>query len=246
MSVLRLDKIQTFFGEVHAVKGISLTVEAGEIVAIIGSNGAGKSTTLNTISGITRAGSGHIHFCEQEITHLAAHKIVETGILQVPEGRRIFAALTVEENLDMGAYSRRDRDQINEDKERIYRRFPILGERRNQLAGTFSGGEQQMLAIARALMARPKLLMLDEPSLGLAPMMVSKIFELIREINGQDHVAILLVEQNARMALKLANRAVVLERGEIVKAGRSDELSKDPAVERAFLGSAARRANAPT
>jgi branched-chain amino acid transport system ATP-binding protein len=246
MSVLCLDNVQTFFGEVHAVKGISFTVEPDEIVALIGSNGAGKSTTLNTISGITPANSGHIHFYGQEITHLTAHKIVESGILQVPEGRRIFAALTVEENLDMGAYSRQDRNHINEDKDKIYSRFPILAERRGQLGGTFSGGEQQMLAIARALMARPKLLMLDEPSLGLAPMMVSKIFELIREINSQDHVAMLLVEQNARMALKLAKRAVVLDRGEIVKVGTSNELIKDPAIERTFLGSLARRADVPS
>src|SRR5258708_3007783 len=191
MSVLQVSNIHTYFDRVHAVKGLSLTVEPGEIVALSGGNGAGKSTTLNSISGLVRPRVGKIEFLGQDITNLEAHQIVEAGLLQVPEGRRVFSTLTVGENLDMGAFSRTDRASIETDKERVFVRFPILLERRRQLAGTFSGGEQQMLAIARALMARPKLLMLDEPSLGLAPMMVSQIFRIIRELNQEQGVSIL-------------------------------------------------------
>jgi branched-chain amino acid transport system ATP-binding protein len=236
MSVLQVISIHTYFDTVHAVKGLSLTVEPGEIVALIGGNGAGKSTTLNSISGLVRPRVGKIEFLGQDITNLEAHQIVEAGLLQVPEGRRVFSTLTVDENLDMGAFARTDRASIATDKERVFVRFPILRERRKQLAGTFSGGEQQMLAIARALMARPKLLMLDEPSLGLAPMMVSQIFRIIRELNQEQGVSILLVEQNARMALKLANRASVLDRGEVVLSGECEQLLHNPEVQRAFLG----------
>jgi branched-chain amino acid transport system ATP-binding protein len=238
VTVLEVRDIDVEYDRVRAVHGLSLDVEAGEIIALIGGNGAGKSTTLNAISGLIRARNGTIRFLGQDITRAEPHQIVEAGLLQVPEGRRVFSTLSVEENLDMGAFARSDRGEIDRDKREIFARFPILSERRRQLAGTCSGGEQQMLAIGRALMARPKLLMLDEPSLGLAPMIVRDIFRIIRELNRERGMSILLVEQNARMALKLANRATVLDRGKTTLHGGSDALMQDPAVQHAFLGRA--------
>ena len=236
MALLEVSGIDVDYDRVRAVSGLSLAVDQGEIVALIGGNGAGKSTTLNAISGLVRARSGRIRFFGADITTTEPHRIVEAGLLQVPEGRRVFAALTVEENLDMGAFARADRSAIGRDKQEMFEIFPILSERRRQLAGTCSGGEQQMLAIGRALMARPKLLMLDEPSLGLAPMVVRGIFRTIRALNRDRGMSILLVEQNARMALKLANRAMVLEHGKLVLSGPSSVLMQDAGVQRAFLG----------
>jgi branched-chain amino acid transport system ATP-binding protein len=221
---------------VHALKGITISVEEGEIVTLIGANGAGKSTTLRTISGLIRPRQGQILFDEQALNDIPAHEIVKLGISHGPEGRRIFSTLTVRENLNMGAYSRgNDRVGIEEARERVFRLFPRLEERVNQIAGTLSGGEQQMLAIGRALMAKPKLLMLDEPSLGLAPMLVKAIAQTIQEINEQG-TTILLVEQNARMALKLAHRGYVLEVGEIVLSGTAEGLMRDKRVKKAYLG----------
>jgi branched-chain amino acid transport system ATP-binding protein len=236
MPVLEVDQIHTYYERVHAVRGISLVVEAGQIISLIGGNGAGKSTTLRTISGLVRPRRGRIRFLGVDITQVASHRIVEAGLLHVPEGRRIFSTLTVDENLDMGAFAREDRSGIVQDKQWLFERFPILGHRRAQLGGTLSGGEQQMLAIARALMARPKLLMLDEPSLGLAPLVVREIFRIVRQLNQDRRVSILLVEQNARMAMKIADRAYVLERGEVALSGTAHELANNPEVQRAFLG----------
>ncbi len=236
MPLLVLENVHTYYGNVHALKGISLTVEEGEIVTLIGANGAGKTTTLRTISGLIKPKEGRIIFDGQELNKIPAHKIVYMGISHAPEGRKIFPTLTVEENLLLGAYSLgNDRKAIEANKERVFALFPRLAERRKQLAGTLSGGEQQMLAIGRALMSRPRLLLLDEPSLGLAPMLVKAIFETIKEINRQG-VTILLVEQNARAALKLAQRAYVLETGRIVLSGPSHELIKDERVRKAYLG----------
>jgi branched-chain amino acid transport system ATP-binding protein len=239
--VLEVDRVHTYYDRIHAVRGVSLVVEAGQIVSLIGGNGAGKSTTLRTISGLVRPRTGRIRFLDADITQAASHRIVEAGLLHVPEGRRIFSTLTVDENLDMGAFSQADRPAIANDKEWLFERFPILGNRRTQLGGTLSGGEQQMLAIARVLMARPKLLMLDEPSLGLAPLVVRDIFRIIRQLNQDRQMSILLVEQNARMAMKIADRVYVLERGEVTLSGTNHELANHPDVQRAFLG----RAHAP-
>jgi len=236
VALLEISAINVDYDRVRAVSGLSFEVDEGEIVALIGGNGAGKSTTLNAISGLVRVQAGCIRFLGADISTTEPHRIVETGLLQVPEGRRVFAALTVEENLDMGAFARTDRVAIAQDKRQIFDLFPILSERRRQFAGTCSGGEQQMLAIGRALMARPKLLMLDEPSLGLAPMIVRNIFHTIRALNRDRGVSILLVEQNARMALKLASRAIVLEHGKRVLSGPSNVLMQDPTVQQAFLG----------
>jgi branched-chain amino acid transport system ATP-binding protein len=235
VSLLQLHEIDTWHDSVHAVQRLSLDVAEGEIVALIGGNGAGKSTTLNTISGLLRPRAGSISFLAQDITRREPHRIVQAGLSQVPEGRRVFAALTIEENLDLGAFTRTDGAAIEDDKQRVFAQFPVLSERRRQLAGTCSGGEQQMLAVGRALMARPKLLMLDEPSLGLAPMVVRAIFHTIRELN-RNGVSILLVEQNARMALKIADRAIVLDRGRVTISGTSRQLLDDPQVQHAFLG----------
>ena len=234
--ILQVESIHSYYDRIHAVKGVSFTVNSGEIIALIGGNGAGKSTTLRTISGLLHPRSGTIRFLGQDITRAESHAIVHAGLLQVPEGRRLFSTLTVDENLDLGAFARSDRERIEEDKRVVFGRFRVLGERRRQLAGTLSGGEQQMLAIGRALMARPRLLMLDEPSLGLAPMIVREIFRIIRELNREQGVSILLVEQNARMALRVARRAYVLERGEVTLSGTSEGLTRDPEVQRAFLG----------
>ncbi|MBI5197362.1 MAG: ABC transporter ATP-binding protein [Nitrospirae bacterium] len=232
--MLRLENIYTSYGLVEVLKGISLEVREGEIVCLIGANGAGKSTTLMTISGVNRVDSGDIHFRDVKITGLPVHDVVQRGIAHVPEGRRIFPKMTVFENLEIGAYSCRKTD-IQTGLERAYTYFPLLKERSRQLGGTLSGGEQQMLAIARALMANPKLLLLDEPSLGLAPIIARRIFEIIREIN-REGVTILLVEQNAKTALHLADRGYVMETGKIVMADRSETLLHDPRVREAYLG----------
>src|SRR5436853_7326232 len=213
--ILQLSDIHTYYGSIHALKGISLEVHDGEIVTLLGANGAGKSTTLRSINGLNRPRQGKISFQGRDITAVAAHEIVKRGIAQSPEGRRLFPRMTVIENLEMGAFQRSDRSEIRTDMDRVFELFPRLHERRSQKAGTMSGGEQQMCAIGRALMARPQLLLLDEPSLGLAPLMVAKIFDIIREINGQG-TTVLLVEQNAHMALQVANRGYVLESGEMV------------------------------
>jgi branched-chain amino acid transport system ATP-binding protein len=236
MALLEVENLHTYYGHVQALKGISLTVDEGEIATLIGANGAGKSTTLRTISGLLRPQEGRVVFQGQELNDVPAYEIVYRGISQAPEGRAVFATLTTNENLNMGAYSLGgDKGAIEENRRRVFNLFPRLEERKNQIAGTLSGGEQQMLAIGRALMARPKLLMLDEPSLGLAPMLVKAIFQTIREINGQG-VTILLVEQNARAALRLADKGYVLETGDIVLEGTAEELMRDERVRKAYLG----------
>jgi len=234
-TVLELNGVDAFYGRVQALHAVSLTVGASEIVALIGSNGAGKTTTLRTISGLMHPASGTINFAGHDITHVAAHLVVALGICQSPEGRRLFPRMQVLDNLRMGAFTRRDNAGIARDMERVFTLFPRLHERRTQLAGTLSGGEQQMLAIGRALMAQPKLLMLDEPSLGLAPILVDTIFKTILEINATG-TPILLVEQNAVRALEVAHRGYVLETGNIVQTGTGKELLNSPDVQRAYLG----------
>jgi branched-chain amino acid transport system ATP-binding protein len=233
--MLELRNVHTYYGNIHALKGISITINKGEIVTLIGSNGAGKSTTLRTISGITPPRDGDVVFEDEVINAVPAHKIVERGISQSPEGRRIFANLTVRENLEMGAFTRNDKDGILKDMDRVFGLFPRLKERVNQRGGTLSGGEQQMLAIGRALMANPRVLLLDEPSMGLAPVLVDQIFEIIQNINQQG-TTILLVEQNALVALSIADRAYVLQTGMIVKSGTAEALSEDEDVQKAYLG----------
>jgi branched-chain amino acid transport system ATP-binding protein len=236
MALLEIENLNTYYGHVHALKGISLAVDEGEIVTLIGANGAGKTTTLRTISGLLRPREGRVAFQGEELNDVPAYEIVYRGISQAPEGRAVFTTLTTNENLNMGAYSLGgDKEAIEENRQRVFKLFPRLEERKNQIAGTLSGGEQQMLAIGRALMARPKLLMLDEPSLGLAPMLVKAIFQTIREINEQG-VTILLVEQNARAALRLADKGYVLETGNIVLEGTAEELMGDERVRKAYLG----------
>lgn len=233
--MLQIEDIDVYYGAIHALKGVSLTVEEGSIITLIGANGAGKTTTLKTISGILRPKNGSVKFKGQDITKTPAQDIVALGISQVPEGRRVFSSMSVQENLEMGAYLRRDKDEMTRDYKRVFERFPRLYERRKQLAGTLSGGEQQMLAIGRALMARPQLMLLDEPSMGLAPLLVREIFEIIKEINQQG-TTILLVEQNAHMALSVAEKAYVLESGEIVLKGPARELLESEQVKQAYLG----------
>jgi branched-chain amino acid transport system ATP-binding protein len=233
--LLEIQNLNVYYGAIHALQGISFTVDEGEIIALIGANGAGKSTTLKTISGLIRPRSGNILLRGEPITTLPAEEIVRRGVVHVPEGRKIFAPLTVQENLEMGAYSRKDPTEIRQSMERVFKSFPRLKERLSQYGGTLSGGEQQMLAIGRGLMARPRLLLLDEPSMGLAPILVEEIFSIIREINAQG-VSILLVEQNALMALSVANRGYVLETGRIVLTGTADELLHNPLVIQAYLG----------
>ena len=234
--MLRVEGIDVFYGRVQALHGMSLRVEPGEIVTLIGSNGAGKSTTLRTISGLLRPRAGEITFDGEDLATRASHEIVALGISHVPEGRRIFTGLTVAENLDMGAYLVRDRDEAMRRRERVFSLFPRLKERMNQPGGTLSGGEQQMLAIGRAMMIRPKVMLLDEPSLGIAPILVKEIFEEVRRINEEDGTTILLVEQNANMALKLAHRGYVIESGRIVIEDDAKKLLDDPQVREAYLG----------
>ena len=231
--MLKVDNIHVYYGAIHAIKGISFEVHEGETVALIGANGAGKSTTLKTISGLLHPRSGSIHFLGKDITHATAHTLVRHGMAHVPEGRRIFLQMTVQENLEMGAFTRRD--DISETLENVYERFPRLKERRKQIAGTLSGGEQQMLAMGRGLMIHPKLLMLDEPSMGLAPILVEQIFDIIRELH-ESGTTILLVEQNAGMALSVADRAYVLETGKITLFGTGAELARSEQVKQAYLG----------
>ena len=233
-NILSVNDINVYYGAIHAVKGISFDVNEGEIVTLIGSNGAGKSTTLNTVSGLLRSKTGEIDFMGEPISKTAPHKIVEKGLSQVPEGRRVFLQLTVEDNLEMGAFTQPP-SSIPESLERVYEQFPRLKERRKQTAGTLSGGEQQMLAMGRALMSKPKLLMMDEPSMGLAPILVEQIFDIIKTLNDNG-TTILLVEQNAQMALSIADRAYVLETGRITLSGTGDELAHSEEVRKAYLG----------
>lgn len=233
--ILEVNDINVFYGAIHAIKGISLSVDAGEIVTLIGANGAGKSTTLRTISGLLHPKTGTISFLGKRIDEMKANLIVQEGISQVPEGRKIFAEMTVMENLELGAFIRTDQKEINEDLKMVFTRFPRLEERRDQLAGTLSGGEQQMLAMGRALMSRPKLLLLDEPSMGLAPLLIREIFSIIVDIN-KTGTTILLVEQNANMALSIANRAYVLETGRITLSGDAKELAASEEIRKAYLG----------
>jgi branched-chain amino acid transport system ATP-binding protein len=236
MALMELKNVCTYYGNIQALRNISLTVDEGEIVTLIGANGAGKSTTLMSICGITPIRTGEILLEGKNIAHQNPHKIVSMGLSQVPEGRRIFPLLTVAENLDMGAFLRADKDRIKEDMEEVFRIFPRLAERRNQQGGTLSGGEQQMLAISRALMARPRILLLDEPSLGLAPIIVQHIFEIIKQINVERKTTIFLVEQNANMALKIANKGYVLQNGVIKMADTSEHLLANEEVRKAYLG----------
>jgi branched-chain amino acid transport system ATP-binding protein len=234
-TMLSVNNLEVYYGAIHAIKNISFEVGEGEIVTLIGANGAGKTTTLHSISGLVKPKSGEITFCGNNLLTTEAHKIIKLGLAQVPEGRRIFARMTVQENLEMGAFIRGDGDNIQKDYEKIFERLPRLKERRKQLAGTLSGGEQQMLAIGRALMCNPKMLLLDEPSMGLSPLLVNEIFNIIRDVN-QTGVTVLLVEQNAKKALEIANRAYVLETGSIAMEGDADELANDEKVRSAYLG----------
>jgi len=233
--MLKIDNIDVYYGAIHALKGISLEVNEGEIVTLIGANGAGKSTTLRTISGLLKPKTGSITFLGQSIAGVRAHEIVKKGISQVPEGRRVFAEMTVMENLDLGAFVRKDKAGIQQDLKHVFELFPRLEERKNQSAGTLSGGEQQMLAMGRALMSRPKLLLLDEPSMGLAPLLIKEIFNIIVDIN-KSGTTVLLVEQNANMALSIANRAYVLETGRITLSGKAQDLAASEDVRKAYLG----------
>ena len=233
-TILKVDDINVYYGSIHANTGISFEVNEGEIVTLIGANGAGKSTTLNTISGLLHSKTGHIEFMGEPLNHVPSHKVVSKGLALVPEGRRIFLQMSVQENLDMGAFSRRG-GNIDADMERVFEQFPRLKERRKQVAGTLSGGEQQMLAMGRALMSNPKLLMLDEPSMGLAPILVEQIFDIIKNLHKAG-TTILLVEQNAQAALSVADRGYVLETGKIVTTGTGAELLASPAIKKAYLG----------
>lgn len=233
--MLKVENLNVHYGVINAVKNISFKVNQGEIVALIGANGAGKTSIMHALSGLLKSTSGKMTFINKNITKVPAHKIIADGLAQVPEGRRIFAQLSVGDNLEMGAYLRTDKIGIQRDLENIYKKFPRLGERKNQLAGTLSGGEQQMLAMGRALMSRPKLLLLDEPSMGLSPILVNEIFQIIKEIND-DGVTIFLVEQNANKALSIATRAYVLETGNISISGNANDVANNPKVREAYLG----------
>ena len=234
--MLKVKDIHTFYGNIEALKGVSIEISEGEIITLIGANGAGKSTMLMSICGITPPRSGEVTFLDQPITNMKPDKIVSRGICQVPEGRRIFPYLSVTENLDMGAFLRKDKSEIKKDMEYVFELFPILAERRHQAGGTLSGGEQQMLAISRALMARPRLLLMDEPSLGLAPLIVKKIFEITKRINTENNTTIFLVEQNANLALQVAHRGYVMENGRIVLSDEADRLLLNEDIRKAYLG----------
>ncbi len=235
MAMLELKNVHTYYGNIQALKGVSLTVEEGEIVTLIGANGAGKTTTLNTISGLLRPREGKVSLAGKDLSAYKAHEIVAQGVVQVPEGRRVFGRLSVMENLEMGAYARSDKNGIAQDLERVFALFPRLEERHNQVAGTLSGGEQQMLSMGRALMASPRVLLMDEPSMGLAPVLVDSIFDTIKQLHAAG-TTILLVEQNARMALQVADRGYVLQSGEVVLSGSADHLRQDEMVRKAYLG----------
>ena len=235
MSLLTIENLEVFYGVINAIKGISFEVNEGEIIALIGANGAGKTTILNTITGLVPAKSGSIKFEDKDLLKTPAHKIVSMGIAHVPEGRRIFQQLTVFENLKLGAYTRKDKKEIADTLEMVYERFPRLKERRTQIAGTHSGGEQQMLEMGRALMSHPKIILMDEPSMGLSPLYVTEIFDIIRSVN-ESGTTVLLVEQNAKKALSIANRAYVLETGKIVLSGDAHELMNNDSVKKAYLG----------
>ena len=235
MAMLTVTDLQVYYGVIQAIKGISFSVNQGEVIALIGANGAGKTTTLHTVTGLIQPKAGKIEFEGKDITKMPAHKIVSLGMAHVPEGRRIFQQLTVLDNLKLGAYTRKDKKKIADTLEMVYRRFPRLEERKKQIAGTLSGGEQQMLAMGRALMSEPKIIVMDEPSMGLSPLFVTEIFDIIREIS-QGGTTVLLVEQNAKKALSIADRAYVLETGKIVRSGNAQDLMNDDSVKRAYLG----------
>ncbi len=236
MNILNVNDLNVYYGGIHAIKNISFQIKKGEIVSLIGANGAGKTSTLHAISGLVPIKSGEISLNGENVTNIDAHKLVSRGMAHVPEGRRIFTELTVLENLEMGAFTRNDAEQIKKDMEHMFSLFPRLAERKKQLAGTMSGGEQQMLAMARALMSSPSLLLLDEPSMGLAPLLVQEIFNIIERINKEENVTILLVEQNANMALSIADRGYVLETGKIILEGTGKELLTNPEIKKAYLG----------
>ena len=235
MAMLEIKDIEVYYGMIQAIKGISFEVNEGEVIALIGANGAGKTTTLHTITGLLSPKKGSVIFEGKDITKVPAHKIVSLGIAHVPEGRRVFADLSVYENLKMGAYTRKDKNEVEETLERVYERFPRLKERKNQMAGTLSGGEQQMLAMGRALMSKPKIILMDEPSMGLSPILVNEIFDIIQEVS-KSGTTVLLVEQNAKKALSIADRAYVLETGKIVLEGKAEDLLNDDSIKKAYLG----------
>ena len=235
MAMLEVKDLEVYYGVIQAIKGISFHVGQGEVIALIGANGAGKTTTLHTVTGLISPKNGHVLFEGKDITKVPAHKIVSMGMAHVPEGRRVFAELSVYENLKMGAYTRKDKNEIEESLKNVYKRFPRLEERKNQMAGTLSGGEQQMLAMGRALMSRPKIILMDEPSMGLSPIMVNEIFDIIRSVS-ESGTTVLLVEQNAKKALSIADRAYVLETGKIVLEGKAKDLLEDDSIKKAYLG----------
>ena len=235
MAMLDVTDLEVYYGVIQAIKGISFHVDKGEVIALIGANGAGKTTTLHTVTGLISPKNGHVLFEGKDITKVPAHKIVSMGMAHVPEGRRVFAELSVYENLKMGAYTRKDKNEIEESLKNVYKRFPRLEERKNQMAGTLSGGEQQMLAMGRALMSRPKIILMDEPSMGLSPIMVNEIFDIIRSVS-ESGTTVLLVEQNAKKALSIADRAYVLETGKIVLEGKAKDLLEDDSIKKAYLG----------
>ena len=235
MAMLEVKDLEVYYGKIQAIKGISFEVNKGEVIALIGANGAGKTTTLHTITGLLSPKKGSVIFEGKDITKIPAHKIVSMGMAHVPEGRRVFADLSVYENLKLGAYTRKDKENLNKDLENIYKRFPRLAERKNQSAGTLSGGEQQMLAMGRALMSKPSIILMDEPSMGLSPILVNEIFDIIESIS-KSGTTVLLVEQNAKKALSIADRAYVLETGKIVTSGKASELLEDDSIKKAYLG----------
>ena len=235
MAMLEIKDLEVYYGMIQAIKGISFEVNEGEVIALIGANGAGKTTILHTISGLIAPKKGSITFEGQELTKIPAHKIVENGLAQVPEGRRVFPSLSVLQNLKLGAYTRKDKKEIDDTLKMIYKRFPRLEERKNQPAGTLSGGEQQMLAMGRALMSKPRIILMDEPSMGLSPIFVNEIFDIIKQVSASG-TTVLLVEQNAKKALSIADRGYVLETGKIVKEGKASDLLNDEAVKKAYLG----------